>query len=78
MIFAIVIIANCVADCIAYEFDGQLDDVDTFGEPPPPLPTTHTSVHKTVVKHVKVRSVYSLKHTAVHKFLISDEKSFDF
>lgn len=53
MVFAIVIVANCVADCIAYEFDGQVDDANTFGEPP--LPTTHTSIHKTVVKHVNVR-----------------------
>lgn len=59
MVFAIVIVANCVADCIAYEFDGQVDDANTFGEPP--LPTTHTSIHKTVVKHVNVREVYSLK-----------------
>lgn len=59
LVFSIVFIGNCVTDGTAYEFDGQLDDEDTFE---PPLPTTHTTIHKTVVKHVKVsnsKSMYS-------------------
>lgn len=42
-----------MVNCAAYEFDGQLDDVDQFSDTP--LPTTHTSIHKTIVKHIEVR-----------------------
>lgn len=63
IVFSIGFIGNCVTDGTAYEFHGQLDDVDTFDEPP--MPTTHTSIHETVVKHLKVSD--SKSFLIVHK-----------
>lgn len=63
--FPIVFIANFVTDGVAHEFDvhEELDDINTFDEPP--LPTAHTSIHKTIVKHVNVSNFGRRNHSNV-------------
>lgn len=62
IVFSIIFVVNCATGGAGYEFDEhhdeheQADDAETLDEPP--LPTTHTSIHKTIVKHVKVSHFY--------------------